>query len=360
MIEKKEYKDWSRKFHTDHSKDPIAISMELTYRCPLRCVHCYSDCYNSPEHIKKELSTEDIKKVMDKLYDAGCLWLAFTGGDPMMRPDFIELYEYAREKGFICTIFTSLVALSDKILEKLIEKPHFAMEMTLNGVTEETYEKISRIKGSYKRVMANIDRIMNAGLPLKIKTLLSKNNIHEKDGLKAFIESRGLTFAPSLKIHSRLNGDPTPCQYRLDVDEVMKLNYPEEDDCEKDSVEKNENEDSHEESEILPNRFYRCAIGNWQWQVSPYGKLRICVYVTEPTYDILHGEVIAGTRMLSDYIKNRTFSTNSECITCDIWDICDTCPGKAKLEVGDEEAPVPYFCELAKRQAEKIKMLQLK
>ena len=121
MIKTGHYKNWSAKFHKTHADEPIAIEMELTYRCPIHCVHCYSDCYNNPEFAENELATSDVKRIMDKLYDAGSMWLCFTGGDPLARRDFIELYDYAKNKGFILTIFTSLVGLSDEILRKFIK-----------------------------------------------------------------------------------------------------------------------------------------------------------------------------------------------------------------------------------------------
>lgn len=351
MIGKKEYKDWSLKFHNDHAKKPIVMQMELTYRCPLHCVHCYTDCYNSAAFAEKELSTESVKNLMDKLYEAGCLWFTFTGGDPMARSDFLKLYDYAKDKGFIFSVMTSLAALTDKIFEKMVQKPPFSIDMTLNGVTEDTYEKISQVKGSFEKVMRNIDRILAAKLPLKIKTLISKDNIHEIGKIESFLASKGFTFSPSSLIFARLNGDTTPCRHRLDTEEIIKMNFPEEE-CAAPAS------DSNTELDPQPNRFYRCAIGNWQWHINPYGGLNICSCVREPSYDITDGDVTEGAKVLSDYVKNKSFSGSSECKTCRIWHICHSCPGKAKLEVNNEEIPVPYFCELAKREAEKLKMVK--
>jgi len=349
MIEKKEYKDWSLKFHNDHAKKPIVMQMELTYRCPLHCVHCYADCYNNAADAKKELSTEDVKRLMDKLYEAGCLWFTFTGGDPMTRSDFLELYRYAKDKGFILSIMTSLAGLTDEILKEMSEKPPFSIDMTLNGVTEKTYERISQVKGSFTRVMKNIDKVLAAKLPLKIKTLISKNNIHELGKIKEFLDSKGMTFSPSSLIFARLNGDMTPCEHRLDTEEIIKMNFPEEE-CAAASS------DSDIGLDPQPNRFYRCAIGNWQWHIDPYGALNICSCVRKPSYDIAGGDVSEGAKALSDYVKNKRFSKESECKTCRIWHICHSCPGKAKLELDDEEAPVPYFCHLARiRQTKKEK-----
>ncbi|MFH1381239.1 MAG: SPASM domain-containing protein, partial [Candidatus Omnitrophota bacterium] len=204
-------------------------------------------------------------------------------------------------------------------------------------------EKISQVKGSFKKVMANIDKVLEAKLPLKIKTLSSKENINEIDKIKNFVESKGLAFSPSTLIFARLNGDITPCKYRLPSEVILKDEYPKEE-C---------------ETESRTNQFFRCATGNWQWHVDPSGKLNICSCVREPSYDILNGDITKAVRTLSEYVQNKRFSEDSECKTCKIWYICQSCPGKAKLEVGNEQAPVPYFCKLAKMRAKKAKILQI-
>jgi len=336
MIIKKEYKDFSATLHERHSLEPIVVQIELTYACPLRCVHCYTDCYNTIEFRKKELTTKDFKRIIDKLYNAKCLWLCFTGGDPMMRKDFLELYDYAKKKGFLLTIFTSLATLPDEILEKFKSHPPFSIEMTLNGATEETYEKISRVKGSFNKVMKNIERVIKAKLPLKIKTLLSTNNIHEKERLERLINSFGLDFIPSTMIFARLNGDPSPCQYRLSIDEVIKL------------------EGVYDDTECpvknSTNSFFRCAIGTWQYHIDFLGRLHLCSCVREPNFDVLSGDLMKGVKILSHFVNNKRFETDSKCKDCNIWHICNWCSGKAFLEMGDWERPISYFCELAHRQ----------
>ena len=333
MIKDRLYKDWSAEFHSNNSKNPIVIQMELTYKCPLHCLHCYTDCYNNARYTKKELTARKIKNIIDKLYNAGCTWLTFTGGDPLIRKDFAEIYNYAKDKGFIVSFLTSLAALKSNVLDLIIKKPPFSIEMTLNGATEKTYENISQIKGSFSKVMANIDKILNAGLPLKIKTLISKNNIHEIEKIKAFVESKGLNFEPSNSIFARLNGDTMPCSYRLPVDKTTK-----------------ENMKNCESCMPKPDKLFRCAAGNWQWYVNPYGRLNICSCVREPSYDLLSGKLSDGVKVLSKYVKEEVFSSDSKCKTCDVWPVCQTCPGKAKLEMGDKEAPVPHFCALAKEE----------
>ncbi len=354
-----EYKDWSARFHNEHARTPIVIQIELTYRCPLHCCHCYCDCYNNSSSPIREMSTEEVMRLLDKLHEANCLWLTFTGGDPMMRKDFIELYRYAKKKGFILSLMTSLAALSEPVLSVMKELPPFSVEMTLNAATEETYARVTQVHGMFAKVERAIDRMREAGLPLKIKTLLSVQNSDEREKIREFVESKGYSFTSSTLIFARLNGDTAPCRYRLPVAEVMRLNYPEEE-CAVNPGEIMQDEDTSIEEAPQPDRFYRCAIGNWQWHINPQGELNICSCVRKPSYDILHGNVEDGVRELSRHIKTRTFTRRTECAECRIWHLCHSCPGKAYLELSDEEKPVPYFCELAKEQADYMRRMHVR
>lgn len=335
---KKEYKDFSARFHEIHSREPIVVQIELTYACPLKCVHCYSDCYNNADFRKRELSTQKFKKIIDKLHDAKCLWLCFTGGDPMVRKDFLELYTYAKKKGFLITIFTSLAALNDRILKTLVLQPPFSIEMTLNGATKETYEKISGTKGSFAKVLNNIKLVKKSGLPLKIKTLLSTNNIHEAKSLRRLIGSFGLDFMPSTLIFARLNQDTTPCRYRLPPEEIVKLEglYTEEE-CAKSGG-------------ANINNLFRCPVGTWQYHIDPTGKLHLCSCIRNPGFDLLSGDIKKEVELLSGFVKNSSFKSGSKCKECSLWRICHWCAGKAFLETGSPEEPIAYFCDLAHKQ----------
>lgn len=354
MIYDKQYKDWSFEFHSSHAREPIAVQMELTYRCPVRCLHCYTDCYNNMGYMRQELAAAALKEIIDNIHKAGFLWLTFSGGDPLIRPDFLQIYNYAKKKGFVVSVKTSLAFLTDEILKKMVESPPFVISMTLNGITKKTYEDISQVRGSFKKVMANIDRVLSAGLPLKINTLISKHNIHERDRIKEFVESKGLVFSPSSLVSARLNGDRTPCRYRLSYEGSARgdLRY----ECGPGVKEKTKGKDSNKRDKPASSRLFLCGAGTWQWYINPYGRLNICSYLREPYSDLLNCDIREGVRILSAYVKNREFRGGSKCRNCKIRYLCCSCPGQAALETGDEEAPIPYFCELAKREAERRKV----
>ena len=152
---------------------PFNGQIELTYRCDLNCVHCY--CKGS-EDKDRELTAKEWKKILDALQEEGCLNLCLTGGEPLIRKDFLEIYSYAKSKGFIITLFTNGQAVPPKVIDYLVKSPPFSIEITLNGITKRTYESITQIPGSFLKVMKTINALKEKKLPLVLKSNCLKQN----------------------------------------------------------------------------------------------------------------------------------------------------------------------------------------
>jgi radical SAM protein with 4Fe4S-binding SPASM domain len=263
------------------------------------------------------------------------LWLCFTGGDPLTRKDFLELYAYAKNKGFIITIFTNAYSMNKKIAEYLKDKSPFVIEITLNAVTQDLYERMSQVKGSFAKVMNGINLILKANLPLKIKTQVTKDNLKELPKIKKFIENLGLRFRPSVFLHSRLNRDLAPANLRISPQEVLGLNGNKKlsvDDC-----------------DLLTNHeLFRCAIGGGDGiYIDPYGNTFPCDCIRKPKINLLKEDVGEAQKKVLDWVRTRCFTNNAKCQNCSIRDSCHNCPGKALLETGDLEGRVDWFCALA-------------
>lgn len=337
-MKEKEYREFSLKIHKKNWRfeKPNVCQFELTFRCDLHCRHCYTDCYNNPSCIEKELNTEDIKYIVDKVHNAGVVWVCFTGGDPLTRQDFLDIYTYAKKKGFIITVFTSGYSITGEVVRHFKKSPPFAIEITLNAVSQSLYEKISQVNGSFDRVMAGIDLILRERLPLRLKTEVTRDNLLEVYEIKKFIEKLGLRFRPSLDIHARLDGDRTPCNLRIPVKEAVGLN----------GIFRKR---GLEVKGYGSSGLFRCAIGGGDgFHIDPYGNTFPCRLIRTPSINLLEVEVEYALNKLLSLVRSREFVTDSECRVCNIKELCWNCPGRAYLETGDMEAPLRYYCSLAK------------
>lgn len=348
-----QYKAFSWRTHKKnwHLKSPNVCQFELTFRCGLHCKHCYTDCYNKychcqpPKGVKQsqELNTAQVKFILDKVFNAGVIWLCFTGGDPLTREDFLEIYAYAKNKGFIVTVFTNAYSMTEEIADYLGKSPPFVIEITLNAVTKGLYEKISRVKGSFEKAMAGIELITQRKLPLKIKTQVIKDNFDELGRIREFVEKLGQDFRPSVFLQARLDGNLMPSDLRISAQEVLSLNGRKravKDDC---------GLLSPALASQPAHNLFQCTIsGGDGAHIDPYGNLFPCICIREPKINLLKESFEQAQNKILTWIRSKTFTINSKCRACSIRADCRLCPGKALLETGSLEKPVEWFCELAK------------
>lgn len=350
------YQDFSLNSHQKfwHSENPATCQFELTFGCNLHCRHCYSDCYNNPKDLKKELTTKQIISVLNKIYDSGVFWLCLTGGDPLTKKDFLGIYAYAKKKGFIVTIFTNATLVTDEVADYFEKLTPFAVEVTLNAADKQTYEEVSGVKGSFNQAMAGINRLMERSIPFKIKTMATQQNYEQLGSVKSLVEKFGSRFRPSSMIFARLDGDTAPCRLRLEPEQVLEINgrFGTNSMDEEEPQKKELLRDSS--SELIPNNLFRCAAGSDTFHIDPYGNMFLCSTVREPNLNLLTGEIADGLKIITE-IKAQKFKTASKCKTCKAWHFCHQCPGRAKIEMGDAEKPIPYFCKLAHLMAEETK-----
>ena len=342
-----EYRDFSLDFHqkAESRRIPVKGQIELTFRCNLKCVHCY--VARDPD--KEELTFKEITGILDEIHNEGCLWLSFTGGEPLMRSDFLDIYHYAKSKGFLITLLTNGTLITRRIADFLAEEPPFSIELTLNGITQQTYEKISRVTGSFRKAMEAIELLLEKRLPLKIKTKATSLNYHELDKIKEFAESLGVGFKLNGILYPRLDGSLEPCRFRLSPDQMVALDrfYQNDEECQ---------ENTFEEERSLPSDdLFRCAAGIYSFHISPYGELIFCTFLRKPDFDLRRGSFREGFYLLYPKIRAAKYQTNSRCRDCKIFYLCAQCPAIARLENADAERPVEYFCRCAHKWHEQQK-----
>jgi radical SAM protein with 4Fe4S-binding SPASM domain len=358
-------------------RQPINGQIELTYRCNLNCVHCY--CKGSeekssipkerlseqarlmPHTENRELTTLEWKKILDEIHREGCLWLCFTGGDPLIRDDFLELYSYAKNKGFIITLFTNGLLLTGKIMDYLEKSPPESIEITLNGITEAVYESITHVKGSFERVISVIKELADRNLPLILKSNCLKQNKDEIGRIKAFTDkllgkgNKRWRFKYDPMIYARLNGNTTPCDYRLSSEELLEVNKQDPEIWEQ--YEKSlcgKFPDMERDKDFL----YLCNAWMGQFFINPYGRLKFCAFSDKFSVDLRNQPFREGFYNVFPQLLKERFKTDSKCRNCSLRTVCYYCPARAFLETGNEEAPVPYYCELAKATAEEMGVKQ--
>ncbi len=172
-----------------------------------------------------ELPTHRWLEILDEITEAGCLYLLVTGGEPLLRPDFPEVYCKARQNGLMVTVFTNGTLIDDAILDLFEAYPPTKLEITLYGATEKTYERITQVPGSYRRCMAAIDRLQERGLPLRLKGVLLTLNEHEFEDIEHMARAVSGKFRMDGYIVPHVSGDLSPLKYRARPEMVVDAEF---------------------------------------------------------------------------------------------------------------------------------------
>ena len=226
-MEQLSYGEFSADLHKRQGGErvPLQVSIEVTRRCPLECLHCYNNLPMGDLDAKqREMTKEEHFRVLDELVEMGCFWILYTGGEIFARKDFLEIYTYAKKKGFLITLFTNGTIINEQIADYLKEWPPFAIEITLYGRTRETYEALTMIPGSYDRCLRGIKLLKERGLPLTLKTVATSVNKHEVMSMRRFAEETlGVEFKVDGQINPRIDCSQSPLAVRLTPEEVVAL-----------------------------------------------------------------------------------------------------------------------------------------
>ncbi len=166
------YKDFSRRVFSRSVQDPqpTRVQFELTYRCNIHCVHCYTDPFNTPTHLRRELSVEEMLRIFDELANAGALWMTMTGGEAFVHPQFRQIYREAKRRGFIISLYSNGTTITESLADFLAADPPFTIDVSCHGATAETFETVTQVPGSFRPFQEGIRRLLDRRLPLTIKT----------------------------------------------------------------------------------------------------------------------------------------------------------------------------------------------
>lgn len=319
---------------------PVHGTLEPTLRCNLQCVHCYIP---TDYRARRELTYEQTCGILDEIAAEGCLWLLFTGGEPFVRDDFLDIYTYAKKKGMIITIFTNGTLITPETADYLAEWSPFIVKITLYGMTQETYEQITGVHGSYKRCLQGIEILMERKIPLELRTVVMTKNLHEFEAMKRYAEGLGVDFAFDTSIKPRLDGSLEPCRERIPAKEVIALDLADERRPEK-------WREVCGDFLLAPNskRLYLCGAGVTSFHIDPAGGLNLCVLSRVPGYDLTQRAFREGWRgALRQARAVEVRSDDYRCGRCDKVMLCRRCPAWSELENGNPEIPVDYACQIA-------------
>jgi MoaA/NifB/PqqE/SkfB family radical SAM enzyme len=140
-----------------------AFELELTARCNNNCRHCYINLPANDQAAKaQELTLAEIEGIADQAVELGALWVLLTGGEPLLRRDFAEIYLMLKRKGLLVSVFTNATLVNQSHIELFKHYPPRDIEVTIYGASQGTYEAVSRLPGSYAAFQRGLEMLFRS------------------------------------------------------------------------------------------------------------------------------------------------------------------------------------------------------
>ncbi len=269
---------------------PLFGQWELTCRCNLRCVMCYTDCFNTPEQIRQELALSEILRIMGELQEAGVMGLVLTGGEPLARQDFAEIYTDAVRHGIRVTVFTNGTLITPKVVELWTTLPPEMIEISLHGLGA-SFDRITGVKGSYDRCLDGVRCLRERNVPLTLKTVGMTINEDEILRIKQFVESLGgVQWYLGEQMRPALDGSEAPLRFQLPQEifgNIARHDIQMQEEHDRITAQLNH---TPTQEEIQHNR---CG-SRHKFHIDAYGGLQLCSANRTKTYDLRHGAFREG------------------------------------------------------------------
>lgn len=322
---------------------PLTGGINLTERCNLRCVHC---CVHSPARVARgfggELATAEVLRILDEAAAAGCLYFLITGGEPLMRPDFCEVYRRAADNGMVVTVFSNGTCVTDAHVRAFVDRPPRHVEITLYGATPETFDRIAQTPGAFRRCMEGVARLREAGLTVDFKTVVMRSNLAEVEAIRKLAGDLGGKFRLDANLTGTCAGERDPLDERVTPEDavrvealvpriaegwrkVMKLGLSAGD----------------------SRRLYRCGAAQTSFHINSDGRLQPCMMATEPSIDLRAMSFRNAWEALAS-VRSMDAAEDSPCNRCRLVALCGRCPPVMQTETGSPDRPAEFYCTIGR------------
>ena len=339
---------------------PLNGTFELSPVCNFSCRMCYvrktqKEVDSSPRPIVALEQWLDIARQARK---QGMLFLLLTGGEPLLWPDFWELYEKLIHMGFLISINTNGSLIDDAAIEKFKKLPPARINITLYGASDETYEALCRAKHVFSRVDHAITGLRQAGIPVKLNCSLTPYNVEDLEAILDYAHRRGLLIEVNTYMFPPLRRDETLIgqndrftpeeaayyhmrQFRLKNGETEYRSFL------KRIEEGLIDPPGLDESCIDPiDGKIRCRAGKASFWITWDGWLSACGMATVPRVDLMTQPFAEAWKTLT--AESGRVKLSGTCMKCPDEKICHSCMAMAMAETGSPSGIPKYLCQMVR------------
>lgn len=341
--------------------------MELTERCNNKCSHCYINLpADDARAQKRELSFDKVRTILEEAASLGCLTLRFTGGEPLLRDDFEDIYLFARKLGIRVKIFTNgtlitphLAALFSRI------PPGDSIQVSLYGTNRKTYETVTRRSGSFEAVENGLELLLDHRIPFVINAVvlpLTMDSFREFENWIPSVPEMNVPLPPVPAIHLSCRGKDDARDKRIKTFRISA--------AERLALEARQPEPYINDLKSFCSRFCRvpgdalfeCGAGVRRGSIDAYGNLQPCLLLRHPhtVYDLKKGPLRDAVHEFFPRIRQLRAGNPlylERCARCFLHSLCEQCPAVSWMETRSLDGWPEHFCEFTHAQARFIGLL---
>ena len=329
------------------SGTPLAGSFELTGRCCLNCKMCYIHRHGSdPLAIAREKDTEWWVELARKAQKAGMLVLLLTGGEPLLRHDFDKIYLECKKMGLLVSVNTNGMLIDDEKIRLFAENPPQRLNITLYGVSGETYGELCGNADAYDKVMTAVKKLKAAGVNVKLNFSMVPYNKKDAPEAYKFAKELGLAIQPVSYMFPpvRSQGEAV----RMSAEEAAaeqfrwQKNHLGDADFKKYIEDFKNNRNVGEVNDECGEKI-SCRAGLSTFWVTWEGNMTPCGMMTEPSVKI--SDFDAAWKEIR--AKRENIILPAKCSACELRKYCDICAAVSKAETGRFDGVPEYACKKA-------------
>jgi radical SAM protein with 4Fe4S-binding SPASM domain len=347
---------------------PVEMELEITARCNNDCRHCYINVPAGDAAARAaELSFPEIMALAEEAAGLGSVWCVITGGEPLLREDFADIYLGLKRLGLLVTVFTNACLVTPAHVELFLQYPPRDVEVTVYGASQDTYEHVTRRPGSWAAFRRGLQALLDGGVPVRLKAMVMRSNVHELAQMSSFCREHTkdyYRFDPLL--HFRLDGaearNADIRSERLTPREIVEVEQSDrerfgslEEACASRAIAWQGAD--HDDCDHL----LHCGAGMGTFTLGHDGTFKLCA-------SLVHGDTVVSvrpgvqgalslTQAWEEWAPRVLTLKGSDplflerCRGCALLNLCLWCPGHALLETGRMDDWVEYFCAVAHERA---------
>ena len=336
---------------------PIAGNFELTARCNFNCPMCY--VHQSAESVEAaggELTAGQWLAIAEAAQKKGLIFALLTGGEPLVRKDFFEIYDGMKKMGLLISINSNGSMLQGEILERFLKDPPLRFNISLYGGSNETYRGMCGLP-VYDRVKENIRALRQAGIAVSLNLSITPYNYQDLEQIYADAVELDVNVKASSYMYPpiRLADGSYGCGNRLSAEDAARCSVqwdvirftPEEFALRAQGMEKL-TDVCGDGCPLEEGEGIRCRAGSSSFWITWQGKMMPCGMMTGTVADLRQQSFEEAW----NYIRSETAKVRlpAECVSCAYKEVCGVCASVCYTETGRFDGVPEYICEKTRQQ----------